>query len=199
MGTFAFQRALPVTAWRVFAAKIGLAVVGGALLVAALTGLTWLLFVPERPPWTEAAWLPGLLAVAEVFAWGVFFSLVLRQPLWAALLGMSVPLFAVYAARPVGLKRRCRTTPRIFRRTACSAWCCWPSTPDWLSCGSAASWTSYAGGSGGRHTVRNMSPPWNRCCRTMAGGASAGGGCCGSSGTKDVGSRERACCCTACP
>jgi hypothetical protein len=101
MGTFAFQRALPVTAWRVFAAKTGLAVGGGVLLVAALTGLTWLLFVPGRPPWTEPAWLPGTLAVAEVFAWGVFFSLVLRQPLWAALLGLAVPLFAVYAARPV--------------------------------------------------------------------------------------------------
>ena len=51
MGTFAFQRGLPVTAWRVFAAKIGLAVGGGVLLVAALTGLTWLLFVPGRLPW----------------------------------------------------------------------------------------------------------------------------------------------------
>ena len=53
-----------------------------------------------------------------MFAWGVFFPLVLREPLWAALLGVVVPLLAVYAVRPRGLERGDVALHRlIFRRS----------------------------------------------------------------------------------
>lgn len=91
LGTFEFQRSLPVDAWRVFSAKTGLALASGCALSAVLWSVTFALFIR---PWLlnlEQYLLIGLVATAEVFAWGVCFSLLLRRPLWAAFLGVLVP------------------------------------------------------------------------------------------------------------
>lgn len=89
--TFEFQRSLPVDAWRVFAAKTGWALASGGALAVVLWSATFVLFVRQWLPDLERYVLIGLVATAEVFAWGVCFSLLLRRPLWAAFLGVLVP------------------------------------------------------------------------------------------------------------
>jgi len=89
--TFDFQRSLPVDAWRVFTAKTGWALASGCALAAVLWIATFVMFVRQWLPNLEQYVLIGLVATAEVFAWGVCFSLLLRRPLWAAFLGVLVP------------------------------------------------------------------------------------------------------------
>jgi len=89
--TFDFQRSLPVDAWRVFTAKTGWALASGCALAAVLWSATFVLFVRQWLLNLEQYVLIGLVATAEVFAWGICFSLLLRRPLWAAFLGVLVP------------------------------------------------------------------------------------------------------------
>jgi hypothetical protein len=89
--TYPFQRALPVSAIRLFAAKIAYAV----LSTAAMLALVWLLAalvsgwrLPE-PRQHLALWGLWGMAAAELLAWGVLFSLVTRRPLVAVILAVS--------------------------------------------------------------------------------------------------------------
>lgn len=85
LGTFDFQRLLPVTAWRVYAAKMTVGVVSGIVLVAALMLVSHVFYVGWRPMVGAIDWLAGGITAVEVFGWAVLFSLLCRHPLRAAI------------------------------------------------------------------------------------------------------------------
>ncbi len=102
-GTYAFQRALPVSPWWLFVGKVVPAGVGVVTMIAAM--------------WTAAAWLAGWelprvqahgdlwamwgMAAAEGLAWGIFFSLLLKRPLMAAVLGGLTAAWFAYGAASI--------------------------------------------------------------------------------------------------
>ncbi|MFO0905165.1 MAG: hypothetical protein U0939_19315 [Pirellulales bacterium] len=91
-GTFDFLRRLPTSPTQVFAAKLLLALFLGLALGAILSLASQLLIVQGRQ---EGSFLHYLAAASvtslELFAWSVGFSLLIRHPLWAAVLGVLVP------------------------------------------------------------------------------------------------------------
>jgi ABC-type transport system involved in multi-copper enzyme maturation permease subunit len=91
-GTFDFQRALPLTATRLFLGKISFALASIVMLSLFVWLLTVLISRGSMPPWERQAEIlcAGAVAALEMLAWGVFFSLLLRQPLLAAILGIAV-------------------------------------------------------------------------------------------------------------
>lgn len=100
--TFEFQRSLPL-AWRpLLVGKAGF----GAASVLALAIVLWMVTLAlaggRLPAWQDSGqlWGGGLLAAAEVFAWGLLFSLLLDRPLVAAVLGVLVPSVVVHVAAP---------------------------------------------------------------------------------------------------
>ncbi len=96
--TYEFLRSLPLSAWHVFVSKVVPAILG----VVSLLGLTWLL----------AAWLNGWklpdarenllvwatfgLSGLEMFLWAIFFSLLLKRVLMAAILGVAAASVGAY-------------------------------------------------------------------------------------------------------
>ncbi len=97
-GTYDFQRALPVTAAEVLAGKSAFAL----LSTPPLVGLTFLIGLalcggrtPDNPQFAGlvAAWC---FAAVELYVWAVLFSLVLTQPIPAALLGSAAASTAVF-------------------------------------------------------------------------------------------------------
>ncbi len=99
--TYPFQRALPVTAIRLFAAKVAYAILSTAAMLAA----AWLLaaivsgwHLPE-PHQHLALWGLWGMGAAELLAWGVLFSLVTKRPLVAVILAVSCASLAVELLR----------------------------------------------------------------------------------------------------
>lgn len=94
-GTYQFQRALPVSAWRVFAAKIAFALVG----VVAMFVATWMLALclsGEIPPHNHCKMLgTASLFGLEMFLWTVFFSLLSRRVLVAAIFGVTAASLSI--------------------------------------------------------------------------------------------------------
>ena len=104
-GTYDFLQVLPAKPLVVFAGKFVFAVAS----TAALFGLAWILLSdsgprPARSAYSWRIWQPwafGGLAGAELLAWGILFSLLLKRTLVAAVLAgttMSIILIAVNAA-----------------------------------------------------------------------------------------------------
>lgn len=93
--TYEFQRSLPVTAGRLAAGK-AIYSLGSAVTMLVLAWLVgWALSGFQSPKPAEQAWLwlSTTLALLEVFAWTVFFSLVLHRVLYAAILGPAAAFF----------------------------------------------------------------------------------------------------------
>ena len=87
-GTYQFQRALPVSAWRLFLGKIPFGLVSTPLLFLVLWASAWIISGLRFPEADFHAGIWGLCGIAalEFFLWGVFFSLLCRQPMKAAIL-----------------------------------------------------------------------------------------------------------------
>ena len=88
-GVFSFVRVLPTTQPRVFWSKVGFAVVSWAalaLLIGLITTVAFVSKVPENANWY---WTYGALFLVEVFAWSLFSSLWVRQPLWAVVVALA--------------------------------------------------------------------------------------------------------------
>lgn len=100
MGTFDFQRTMPVTAWQVFAAKFAVALSSGVLLGTSLWLITQVAFAHFEARAVDL-WIPVVLTAVEVLVWSIFFSLILRQPLWAAVLGVAAPSLLVTLVLPL--------------------------------------------------------------------------------------------------
>ncbi len=88
-GVFDFQRVLPLNQPRVFWAKVGFAAVSYLWLTAILWLVTRGIFLWGEP--TGSTWFGtyGLLYLAELFAWSVLASLVVRQPLWGVIAAIA--------------------------------------------------------------------------------------------------------------
>ncbi len=91
-GTYEFQRALPVGAWRVFMAKIAYAVASAAMLFGLMSLLAfyltgWALHPPQGffPP---AVILFGVLFGLDMLLWVTLFSLLSKRVLVAGILGV---------------------------------------------------------------------------------------------------------------
>ena len=84
-GTFDFQRVLPANQPRVFWAKVSFAFVSGVVLNTALWLVTRGVFLAGVT--SSSTWFGtyGLLYMAEVFAWSILASLLIRQPLWGVI------------------------------------------------------------------------------------------------------------------
>jgi len=101
-GTYDFQRALPVSAGRLFLGKVAFAVASTLAILAALWFLSWIVADlgfshPGFPDWDDQAEVWGLwgVAAAELLAWGIFFSLLSTRPLVAVILAVAAASFCV--------------------------------------------------------------------------------------------------------
>jgi len=99
--TYPFQRLLPVSALRLFAAKVAFALAS----TAALFAVVWLAAavlagwrLPERQDHLALWGLWGMAAL-EMLAWGVLFSLVSTRPLVAVILAVSCASLTVELLR----------------------------------------------------------------------------------------------------
>ena len=88
-GVFDFQRVLPTNQPRVFWAKIGFAAVSSLLLTVILWLVTRGVFLWDAPHGSTWFGTYGLLYMAEIFAWSVFASLLVRQPLWGVVIAIA--------------------------------------------------------------------------------------------------------------
>ncbi len=107
-GVFPFIRVLPTTQPRVFWSKIGFAVVSWAalaLLIGLITAVAFVSKVPEDANWH---WTYGVLFLVEVFAWSLFSSLWIRQPLWAIVVALAGQALVYSLAFGVLLERTTR-------------------------------------------------------------------------------------------
>ncbi len=88
-GTYGFQRALPVSAIRLFGGKLVFALGSTLAMIALLWSLAALMagWHLPRPDGHLALWGLWGLASLELLVWGVFFSLLSTRPLKAAILG----------------------------------------------------------------------------------------------------------------
>ncbi len=98
VGTFEFQRTLPISSPRLFAGKLTFAM----LSIPALIVILWLAAVTlaggHVPALREhaAAWALWGFATVELLVWGVLFSLLTTQPLKAAILGIAAASAAIH-------------------------------------------------------------------------------------------------------
>ncbi len=99
-GVFDFQRVLPTNQPRVFWAKIGFAAASSLLLTAILWLVTRGVFLWDAPH--ESTWFGtyGLLYMAEIFAWSVFASLLVRQPLWGVVVAIAWQSLTIQVVLP---------------------------------------------------------------------------------------------------
>jgi len=101
-GTFDFQRNLPLSAARCFGGKLAF----GLGSTAAMMLLVWIVTLGvargELPNGDHHAvlWSSGMVAALEMLAWGAFFSLILRHPLTAAVLGVATTSVIVHLVVP---------------------------------------------------------------------------------------------------
>lgn len=99
-GVFDFQRVLPATQPRVFWAKVAFAFVSSLALTAVLWIVTRGMFlwsVPQTSSWFGSY---GLLYMAEVFAWSIFASLLIRQPLWGVIAAIALQSLTMQVVLP---------------------------------------------------------------------------------------------------
>ena len=89
-GVFDFQRVLPANQPRVFWAKVSFAFLSCVLLTAALWLVTRGVFLADGPRGSTWFGTYGLLYMAEVFAWSIFASLLIRQPLWGVIAAVGL-------------------------------------------------------------------------------------------------------------
>lgn len=100
-GTYAFLRALPTGAMRVFLVKVGVALTGGLLMTALLVAPMWLMASSSAEGDLQKAFLSVLLysgIAVEVFFWIVPFSLLGSRPFAAIALGLVCGLILPWAA-----------------------------------------------------------------------------------------------------
>lgn len=98
--TYEFQKILPVTAGRLFFSKLVLPV----LAVPAMIGVLWLMAallarghsLAGRDQWH--LWGLWGFAAVEALAWSVFFSLLTKRPITAAILAVATASFAIHMA-----------------------------------------------------------------------------------------------------
>ncbi|MFH1924780.1 MAG: hypothetical protein ABIP48_33440, partial [Planctomycetota bacterium] len=98
-GTYDFQRSLPVSAGRLFFAKVTFAVAS----TAAILGLLWCLAAawagfrfPSDPVTHRQIWAAFGFGAVELLIWGTFFSLLLHRPLKATVLGVTAAAVSVH-------------------------------------------------------------------------------------------------------
>jgi hypothetical protein len=108
-GTFDFQRTLPVSPRRYFFTGVAFGLLSTIALIALLLLVAVVLYT--APAWISRAPLAELpsrlwpayfgvggVGVLELFVWGVFFSLILKRPLVAAILGVAVASIGIQLA-----------------------------------------------------------------------------------------------------
>ncbi len=88
-GVFDFQRVLPTNQPRVFWAKVSFAAASSLLLTAILWLVTRGIFLWDAPQGSTWFGTYGLLYMAEIFAWSIFASLIVRQPLWGVIAAIA--------------------------------------------------------------------------------------------------------------
>ncbi len=88
-GVFDFQRVLPTNQPRVFWAKVSFAAASSLLLTAILWLVTRGVFLWDAPHGSTWFGTYGLLYMAEIFAWSIFASLIVRQPLWGVIAAIA--------------------------------------------------------------------------------------------------------------
>jgi len=99
--TFSFQRALPVSALRLFAAKVVFALAS----TAAMLGAMWLVAAAlagwrlPQPGEELALWGVWGMGAVELLAWGIFFSLLTKRPLMAVVLAVACASIVVESLR----------------------------------------------------------------------------------------------------
>ncbi len=99
-GVFDFQRVLPTNQARVFLAKVGFAFVSCLLLTVALWLVTRGVFLSDGPRGSTWFGTYGLLYMAEVFAWSIFASLLIRQPLWGVIAAVALQSWTMQVVLP---------------------------------------------------------------------------------------------------
>jgi hypothetical protein len=97
-GTYEFLRSLPVTAFRLLSGKLAFAVASTVLLIGALLLSAELLMKGRAVDGATESLLWRMLGLAAIegLAWGLFFSLVLRRPLQAAILAIAAASLGVH-------------------------------------------------------------------------------------------------------
>ncbi len=98
--SFPFQQSLPVSATRVFWAKVSFAVVSALVLFPLLWLLAFAMtgWVLPRAEWHYQLWGGGVVATIEILVWAVFASLLLRRVLPAAIASGVVAVFVSFGA-----------------------------------------------------------------------------------------------------
>lgn len=102
--TYEFQRSLPIHALQTLVGKVAVAILGAVVMWGLMLLLAELLApLPTMPkgqsaPWRLLAWATVGFFSAEVFVWAVFFSLLTRRVLIAAVLGVSAASIAANLA-----------------------------------------------------------------------------------------------------
>lgn len=98
-GTYEFQRTVPVSWLRLFAAKATWAALSTLSILAVLILLAVCVSGWRLPDAASARDISGLLGfgAVELLLWGVFFSLVVDQPLVAAILAITTVSFYVHS------------------------------------------------------------------------------------------------------
>ncbi len=106
--TYPFQRSLPVSARKLFFAKLGFGVISTPLMFVLLWLLAAFLAGWQLPDGAlhAALWAMWGLAAVELFVWGVLFSLLLRHPLAAAILAAVAATLSVHWAASTMTPRR---------------------------------------------------------------------------------------------
>lgn len=100
--TYEFQRTLPVSAGRLLSGKLGFALASVVVLPPTLW-LVALVFAGGELPRADmhlAIWLGGIITLMEVFAWAVFFSLLLGRVLWSVVLAAVGPCLFAFVLLP---------------------------------------------------------------------------------------------------
>lgn len=97
-GTLEQLRLLAAPALKVWWSKLGFALASTVALLVVLLGLAFNLGRRQLPDAESHAYLWALWGVGavEFLAWGLFFSLLLKRPLTAAVLGAVTAVFAAY-------------------------------------------------------------------------------------------------------
>jgi hypothetical protein len=102
--TYEFQRSLPVGAMSILVGKVVLVILSAVAMVALMVSFARLLApLPALPqgtpaPWRLLAWATVGFFTVEMFVWAVFFSLLTKRVLVAAVLGVSAASLAGHLA-----------------------------------------------------------------------------------------------------
>jgi hypothetical protein len=96
-GTYDFLRSLPLTAWRLLSGKLAFAIASTLLLIGALLLSGDFMAKGRVVDGATESRLWGILGLAAIegLAWGLFFSLILRRPLQAAILAIAAASLGV--------------------------------------------------------------------------------------------------------